>query len=100
MDLLFKRYASPFLLLDEMICSCRFLNFLYEFMEIHNEEKEEQTLWEFYIHRVFDKPYKTFLEEIEGNREAREKLKNFDSGATVSDSRNMLENFAPVKGGG
>lgn len=55
MDLLFSRYASPFLLLDQMILTDRFSAFVSELLRIRNEEKDEQTLWEFFLHKVFDK---------------------------------------------
>ena len=39
MDLLFKRYANPFLLLDNLIATGRFLEFIFELIDIQNEEK-------------------------------------------------------------
>ena len=53
MDLLFRRYASPFLLLDEVIKNNRLSEFVAEVMK---SENERQT-WEFYLHKVFDKSY-------------------------------------------
>lgn len=53
MDLLFKRYASPFLLLDEMLLCGRFQEFVTELFNIHNKETENETLWDLYLHSAF-----------------------------------------------
>ena len=65
MDLLFSRYASPFLLLDQMILTDRFSAFVSELLRIRNEEKDEQTLWEFFLHKVFDKSFYEFATETQ-----------------------------------
>ena len=39
MDLVFKRYSSPFLLLDNLIENGRFLEFIMELLDMHEEEQ-------------------------------------------------------------
>ena len=56
MDLLFKRYANPFLLLDNMITTGRFLEFILELIDIQNDEK----IHDVWIHKVFDKSFDDF----------------------------------------
>lgn len=60
MDLLFRRYASPFALLDQMIR----VGALGEFVELHNEEAREKATWEFFLHKVFDKSYQEFMDGL------------------------------------
>ena len=56
MDLVFKRYSSPFLLLDNLIENGKFLEFIAELL---NDYQEEQ-LYEFWLHKVHDKSYEEF----------------------------------------
>ena len=48
-DLLFKRYASPFLLMDEMIATDRLVEFVDSIVKRTNKDNEESTLWEFFF---------------------------------------------------
>lgn len=90
MDLLFRRYASPFLLLDEVIKNNRLSEFVTEVMESENERRT----WELYLHRVFDKSYSDFKESlgtVEGTVPPEANLE-----ATVKSSENILNNFKPI----
>lgn len=89
MDLLFRRYASPFLLLDEIIRNNRFSEFVSEMMK---SENEHQT-WEFYLHKIFDKSYSDFKESL-GTVESTTPSKA-DLEATLKSSENILSNFMP-----
>lgn len=95
MDLLFKRYASPFLLLDEVIKTCRFSEFISRFVVILNEESEkesEEILWEYYLHRVFDKSFSNFKQEMQQPKQPEE---NVDFGTTLKMSYDILSGFIP-----
>ena len=92
MDLLFKRYASPFLLIDQLILTNgldKFIDDLFKFME---EEKQEQTKWEFFLHKIYDKSWKEFCNEIEVSNVEN----NVDIGETLIKSKNILTNFTPT----
>ena len=91
MDLLFKRYASPFVLLDNLIATASLSTFIDDFFKFIGEEKQEETKWQFFLHKVFDKSWKDFCEEIDSTNKA-EKI---DLGATINKSYDMLNNFAP-----
>ena len=91
MDLLFKRYASPFVLLDNLIANASLSNFIDDLFKFIGEEKQEETTWQFFLHKVFDKSWKEFCEEIE----SVDKAKEIDLGATIKKSYDMLNNFAP-----
>ena len=94
MDLLFARYANPFLLLDEMIASSRMLEFVNKVIKIRNEEQENDTLWEFFLHKVFDKTYEDFLREAGKTKPMLEEAVDFET--TIKESINMLQDFKPA----
>ena len=86
MDLLFKRYASPFILLDNLIATNSLTLFIIDMLDIVNEEK----LLEYFMHKVFDKSWNDFIEEVKPK-----KTEKIDVGATLIKSKNMLKNFTP-----
>ena len=92
MDLLFTRYASPFVLLDGLIITNSLNNFVNEFFNIINEERKEKSQWEFFLHKVYDKSWNEFVNDIETS----ENQTPIDLGATLVKSKNMLSNFTPT----
>ena len=93
MDLLFSRYASPFVLLDSLILTNSTSEFITDMFKFINEEQEEKTQWEFFLHKVYDKTWKEFIDEIKTSNEQKE----IDLGATLNKSKNMLKNFTPER---
>ena len=87
MDLLFVRYASPFILLDGLILTNSLKNFVDDFFDFINEDRE----WEFFLHKVYDKSWSEFSNEMKQS----ENQKPVDLGATLMKSKNMLNNFTP-----
>ena len=92
MDLLFTRYASPFCLIDGLILTNSLNNFVNEFFNIVNEERKEKSQWEFFLHKVYDKSWNEFVNDIETS----ENQTPIDLGATLVKSKNMLSNFTPT----
>lgn len=92
MDLLFTRYASPFLLLDQLILTDSLSGYIDDLFTIISEEKQEQTMWEFFLHKVYDKTWKEFCEETKISNDT----KDVDLGETVLKSKTMLSNFTPT----
>lgn len=92
MDLLFERYANPFLLLDNLIATGRFFEFVMEFIDIHNEEK----IYDVWIHKIFDKSFEAFKNEIEENNEIAN-VDNQNVETTIKESMDMLNNFNPYE---
>ena len=93
MDLLFKRYASPFLLIDQLILTNgldKFIDDLFKFME---EEKQEQTKWEFFLHKIYDMSWKQFCNKIEFENDVENDV---DIVETLNNSKNILNNFTPM----
>ena len=60
--MLFKRYASPFLFVDQMILSGQFEDFAEELPEWMEHEK----LWDFWLHKVFnaDQSFEQWKESV------------------------------------
>ena len=91
MDLLFSRYASPFVLLDSLILTHSLNNFIDDFFDFIIEERKEKTEWEFFLHKVYDKSWGEFSESIKQS----ENQESIDLGATLNKSKNILNNFTP-----
>lgn len=86
MDLLFSRYASPFLLLDNYIQTGRFLEFVLKLIDINNDEK----IYDVWIHKVYDQSYEDFKESINSKNEKMDECK---IETTINESRNILNDF-------
>lgn len=84
MDLLFSKYASPFSFIDILIDCGRFSEFIDEFYQAENEEKE----WQFFLHKVYDKSFEDFKEAMKP-----QPVVNLET--TVKTSKNILDNFKP-----
>lgn len=90
MDLLFKRYANPFLLTDNMIATGRFYEFVMEFIDIHNDEK----IYGVWLHKIFDKGFDAFKEAVMENNQIVD-IDNQNVGTTINESMDILNNFNP-----
>ena len=89
MDQLFKRYADPFLLINNLIQTSSFSNFIDDMFNFIYEEMEEKTQWEFFLHKIFNETWGDFHDRIK----SEENSKTVDVGATLKNSREMLINF-------
>ena len=91
MDLLAKRYASPFLMLDEFIRLGQLHEFIKEVSDIVAEEKKESIQWEFFLHKVFDKSFNEYIAELKNEEQedkgiSREVIKDI-----INESEKILE---------
>ena len=99
MDLLFKRYASPFSLLDQMIQ----LNRLSEFVTSLINTTEEEKLWQMYLGMLSNPMYEndvTFNEFKEkalksSSKEKPKKMTDKEIEATIKHSRELFNSFKP-----
>ena len=98
MDLLFKRYASPFLFVDGMIHAGRFEEFVVELISTVNKEKEDQVNWEYFLHKIFDKSFNDFIAEMEINKKNHQ-LSERTIETTINHSMKILNGFNPEEGG-
>ena len=98
MDLLFKRYASPFSFIDGMMQSGRFDEFVVELVNTVNEEKEDATTWEFYLHKVNPEvSYKDFVDELENDKQLQNMTEE-DKAESINIAMSILNNFDPERG--
>ena len=98
MDLLFQRYASPFLFMDGMMQSGRFSEFVTEFVHAWNEDYEFDLDWDIYLHKIEGKSFDEFRDEIKTNKELQNMTENTIE-STVQNSLDILNNFKPQEGG-
>lgn len=92
MDLLFERYASPFLLINNLIRVRRFADFVDSFNLHANDEKEEERTWAFFLHKVHDLSYADFKQQ-----RIQERINNkpIDYETAIINSNDILNNFVP-----
>ena len=93
--MLFQRYASPMVILNKMILTGRFFDFVCEFIQIRNEELEDQTRWEFYLHKVFNMDFKDYLAQTGGTKGTDESMTTDALESTVKDSMGIITDFCP-----
>ena len=98
MDLLFARYADPFSFINGMILTGRFDEFVSSFMQTINGEKEEETHWQFFLHKVLEGSYEDFRNRVKIRAE-HQNMSERTIETTVKHSMNILQNFNPEKGG-
>lgn len=89
MDLLFKRYASPYLLIDEMISA----GALSQFVDTLFQTSEEEKLWNYFLAKVFDKSYNDFKNELQ----AQAPVSNTNVETTINNSFEIMQSFVPVE---
>lgn len=94
MDALFVRYAHPFLFIDGYISTGRFCDFVDNFIETINKEKKDEAEWEIFLHKVWDKSFSEFKEEISTN-ENNQNMTPDTIETTIAHSVKMLESFNP-----
>lgn len=99
MDLLYQRYASPFSFINGMILSRRFDEFVVEFANTNNKEKEDKRNWEFFLHKVWEGTFESFCADVENNKKNLTMTKRTIE-TTVQHSMNILNNFSPDERGG
>ena len=90
MDLLYKKYANPFSLLDGYIQTGRFR----EFVVFFTKQKREDDRWEFFLHKVWHQSYDEFCNEQQLTQELRT-MSESTMEATVKESMAILGNFNP-----
>ena len=92
MDLLFKKYADPYSLLNGYIQTSRFCEFINAFCE----QKIEDDRWEYFLHKVWDKSYSEFRDALQVTQDQQE-MSEEDMEATVKKSMDILGNFNPYQ---
>jgi len=93
MDLLFSKYASPFIFIEQMLSLDRLPEFVSEILNIDNERK----LWELYLAVVSNPTAEvgSFEDFKEKNTRTVEVISEKKLEATVKGSMNILQDFNP-----
>ena len=83
--------------MDGMIRTGRFKEFVNETVKIHNTEVEDETMWEYWLHRIFDKDFSDFRSDAEASKDdtvpnapAQEEIQK-----TIAESMGILSDFRP-----
>lgn len=97
MDLVFKRYSSPFLFLDVLIENN---NFSEGIDELFNQQKEERW-WELYLATLplNEKTYECWRKEMEkeiSTKPTNSSLTKKEIEASINKAQNILDNFNPL----
>lgn len=90
MDLLFKRYASPFLLVDQMLLTGQFSAFVTEVLELDTDER----LWNIFLHKIEGQSFNEWKASL-GQEQDKMMTKN-EIETTVNDSFDILNGFEPT----
>lgn len=93
-DLVFRRYANPYPLMDGMIRAGKLCEFVEGLVKRYNDEQREKVIWEVWLHRVFDKPFPEFVEELEKGKE--KPVSNEQVLEIVEDSKSILGTVIPM----
>ena len=83
-------------LVSQMIRTRRLEEFVMQLVEMHNDEMEDKSLWEIWLHKIFDKSFADFRSEVTGEKKAAPTPEEIKS--TVQDSMNILAGFVPDEG--
>ena len=93
MDSLFKEYGNPTILLDGVISSGQFSSWV----DAHEENKTEKTMWEMYLHKLSkydERSFTEFKNDITKGMGAKvEKPSDEQLSATVTKSYAILNDF-------
>lgn len=82
-------------LLNQLLQAGQFSSGIDELIAICNEELEEKTAWEFYLHRVFDQSFEEFREQARPPQESQN-LQQYDNRyveTTIQKSKGILKKF-------
>lgn len=106
MDLLFRRYANPYIFLDSCILSNEFSNAI----DFIFKEDENEKLWDLYLHTLplNEKSFEDWKNGIiaspsnvtEMNVDKTANMTKEEVDATIQKTQKILRNFKPPKKGG
>ena len=97
MDLLSKRYASPFSLLNNLIWTEQFNEWVEYFLNKQTKEDDDKKMWDFFLHKVFDnKSFEEWKESATNNSSgANGVMDEAKKEEIIKDSEGILDGFKP-----
>lgn len=99
MDLLYHRYADPFSFINGMLSTGRFFDFVVDFVQTVNKERNTEKAWEAYLHSAYEGSFDDFMKEMEDNRNNQE-MSAQTMETTIKNSLDILKTFKPKDGEG
>ena len=96
--MLYQRYANPMELLDNMLMTGQLYRFVSEIVKTVNEELEEKALWEFWLHKDWERSWPEFRKSLNDKQQnaAPTRQETLD---IVKESMNIAASFRLVSGG-
>ena len=85
-------------LLDNMVVTGQLSRFVSEIIKIVNEEMDEKTLWEFWLHKDWERSWPEFRKSLNDKPHAAPTHK--ETLDIVNESMNIMASFRPDGGGG
>ena len=83
------------MLLQQMLQTGDFSQFIDELGQIMWQEKANEQRWDFWLHRVFDMSFDDYVQDCEAAMQQAEASENVNIETTVKTSFEMMENFHP-----
>lgn len=80
-------------LLQQMLLTGQLCDFICKFVKIRNEELNEKTQWEYYLHKVYNMSFDDFVKSCSGTVQLEE-VDMSKIEATVKNSQSILESFS------
>ena len=84
-------------LLDNMLMAGRLYRFVSEIVKTVNEELEEKALWEFWLHKDWERSWPEFRKSLNDKPNAAPTQQ--EALDIVNESMNIMASFRPVGGG-
>lgn len=90
MDLLFRRYASPFLLVDQMLLTGQFSTFVAEIFDYDTDDR----LWSIFLHKVDSQiSFNDWKASVGLGRGINMEMTKNEIETTINDSFDILNGF-------
>ena len=87
--------------MDVMIQSGRLLEFIREMLHIRNEEMEEKTAWEVWLHKVWQQDWQDFRASLNDKNSTTNAAPTHEQTADiVKQSMSIMGSFMSMRGGG
>ncbi len=91
MDLLFKRYANPFAIMDEMLSVGKMTDFIIHLVR----QEQEEMQWDVWLHKIEGLGFEEYKAKLaEKNKSYAMSTKQVD--ATINKSKGILKRFKPA----
>lgn len=76
-----------------MISSHRLTEFVHEVLRMHNDETEEKTMWEFWLHKVHELSFADFVKKMKTQTAEPETIPDEQLEQITKESMEILNGF-------